>query len=315
MNCGPVGVFLPFTPPYEVDPGSGLRERFEAAWPLISSVKGWLAKEEAFWLFACAAAAPMGSWIVEIGSAMGRSTTALVSGKNAHVPLLAIDPYPAQFDGSSRLRAFCENMDRLGAGLEVQLFQGTSEEAARARTAVFATAAKRAAASTTLTAPASGGPGADSSGREPCHDRVFRLGQTKEYPHKAGSTAEAQVGLLFVDGLHDRHSVLLDIDLWEGLIIEGGVVAFHDAFFRRGVTEALFARHLLNSQFRYERSVVNMSIFRRERGLGTGAVLASGLRLTMHTGHYVRNKATSIAVHRNWGWLQRLFPPLPDFEY
>jgi len=199
------------------------------------------------------------------------------------------------------MRAFCENMDRIGAPADVQLFWGTSEEAARLRALVFATA----------TARADGGRGEEVSlfpdgGDEAarCQRRIFRV-----------NDAEAEIGLLFIDGRHDRDSVVLDIDLWEPLVAEGGSVIFHDAFLRRGVTQALFERHLFNSQFRYERSVVNTSVFRRVGGLATAAKLGSGLRMTVRTGHFARNVARTVGVRRNWRWLQRILPPLPDFEY
>ena len=62
------------------------------------------------------------------------------------------------------------------------------------------------------------------------------------------------IGLLFVDGLHDRNSVLADIHRWEPSVVMGGLVYFHDAFFRRGVTLAVLERHLLNPRFRYRGS-------------------------------------------------------------
>lgn len=297
---------------------------FEAAWPAIASIRGWLAKEEAAALHAAAGTVPPGRWIVEIGSAFGRSTAALVSGKRRGVPVLAIDPYggPVATTPPDRMRAFCDNMDRLGAGAEVQLFWGTSEEAARWRTLVFATAEARAGVLETCrgaAASADRGLFADAcDAPPPCRHRVFRVdaARTSASVENAGAPArESQIGLLFVDGLHYRASVLLDIDLWEPLVGEGGTVVFHDAFFRRGVTAALFERHLLNSEFRYERSLVNTSIFRRAGGLGTVAVLASGLRMAARTGHFARNEATTVGVRRDWRWLQRLFPPLPDFEY
>jgi predicted O-methyltransferase YrrM len=276
---------------------------FESAWPAIAATEGWLAMEEAAVLHEAAGMVSPARWIVEIGSHRGRSTAAMATGRRPGVSLLAIDPYggPDATTPPEHMRAFCENMDHIGAGADVQLYWGTSEEAARLRALVFAAANAR----------AGGGPGAEVSlfpdaGAEAahCRRRVFRV-----------NDAGAGIGLLFIDGRHDRDSVVLDIDLWEPLVAEGGTVIFHDAFFRRGVTRALFERHLFNSQFRYERSVVNTSILRRAGGLTTAAKLGSGLRMTARTVHFARNIATTVGVRRNWRWLQRMLPPLPDFEY
>lgn len=249
----------------------------------------------------------------------------MATGKRPGVPLLAIDPYGgfAATTPPASMRAFCDNMDRLGAANDVQLFWGTSEEAARLRTLVFASARTRADGGVDVGAGAAAGREAalfPAAGEEaaPCRRRVFRVDDAGT-PGPAGvATAlasEPTIGLLFVDGRHDRASVLLDMDLWEPLVAEGGTVVFHDAFFRKGVTQALFERHLINSEFRYERSLVNTSIFCKAGRLGTGAALRSGLRMTARTGHLARNVAITVGVRRDWRWLQRLVPPSPDFEY
>jgi predicted O-methyltransferase YrrM len=289
---------------------------------MIESVDGWLAKEEAAALHAAASSVPPGQWIVEIGASSGRSTAAMVTGKRPGVPVLTIDPYASPSATRETMRAFCKNMDRVGTGHEVQLFWGTSEEAARSRSLVFAVAAARARvldARDRAAAPRDVRILANAQeGPAPCGPRVFRVDgpKTSSWIGEADVDAhEPEIGLLFIDGLHDEASVLLDIDLWEPLVAEGGTVVFHDAFFRGGVTHALFKRHLLNSEFRYERSLVNTSIFRRVGRLETVDVLLSGLRMTTRTTHYARNIATSIGVRNEWRWLQRLLPPLPDFEY
>lgn len=277
-------------------------EDFEAVWPVTSSTKGWLAKEEAEALYQGAAEVPPGQWIVEIGSHHGRSTTALAGGKRAGVHLLAIDPYGGRSkDEPPHLRAFCASMDRVGADGDVQLFWGTSQEAARYRRAVFAAAARR--------------PDVVDI-RDPDNPRVIRL-PDEHNPEQVAAIyeQEPEIGLLFIDGLHDRHSVLLDIELWEPLVAEGGLVCFHDAYFRRGVTLALFQRHLLNRQFRYERSVVNMAIFRRASRLRTRDAAGNVLGMTARLTHLARNLATTVGLRQNWNWLLRIAPPLPDFEY
>jgi hypothetical protein len=155
------------------------QSRFEAAWPVIESFDGWLAKEEAAALHAAASSVPPGHWIVEIGASSGRSTAAMATGKRPGVPVLTIDPYASPSATHDTMRAFCENMDRVGAGHEVQLFWGTSEEAARSRSLVFAVAAARARVLDTrdraaaprdvrILANAQEGPA-------PCGPRVFRV--------------------------------------------------------------------------------------------------------------------------------------------
>jgi predicted O-methyltransferase YrrM len=139
-------------------------------------------------------------------------------------------------------------------------------------------------------------------------------GRLRELLDGAGSAAAGWIGLLFVDGLHDRDSVLGDIDRWEPLVATGGLVYFHDAFFRRGVTQAVLKRHLLNSRFRYLGSVSNLAMFRRER-CGTAVTIASSLRLVLRLSYFARNVLTTVAIRRGWSWLVRLFPPEEDFEY
>ena len=57
----------------------------------------------------------------------------------------------------------------------------------------------------------------------------------------------ASIGLLFVDGAHDRSSVLADIDGWFPFVAPGGLIFFHDAFSSIGVTRALTERLLVTT--------------------------------------------------------------------
>ncbi len=248
----------------------------------------------------------------------------MAAGKGEGVPLLAIDPYGGTTATvpPTAMRAFCENMDRLGVADDVQLFWGKSEEAARSRTQIFATARQRLGRGDLRAGAVTRGeavlfPGSGEDAAQVRH-RVFRVDEASRPDPAGDAAADASppvIGLLFVDGRHDRVSVLQDIDLWEPHVGVGGTVVFHDAFFRRGVTRALFERHLVNRDFRYERSLVNTSIFRRTEPLGAGAALVSGLRMTTRTAHFARNMATTVGVRRDWKWLQRRLPPAPDFEY
>ena len=46
----------------------------------------------------------------------------------------------------------------------------------------------------------------------------------------ASRSVRAGIRLLFIDGLHDYKSVLQDFRLWEPKVINGGIIAFHDAY-------------------------------------------------------------------------------------
>ena len=294
---------------------------FEAAWPRTSGIPGWLAMEEAAVLHRWAARVAPGDWIVEIGSHRGRSTAALATGKSAGVPVLAIDPFESRQGGDppATLREFCANMDAIGAGPEVRIAWATSEEVARRRRAVFECAAR---ASSMEPAPETvdAGPSSPHPGSPDLHPRIVDVAgmRATDDPTRSapmGDGEQVRIGLLFVDGRHDRGSVVADIDLWEPLVAEGGVVIFHDAFFRIGVTEALFQRHALNRRFRYGGSVVNTSLFQRVEAAGPREMAVDALTMTLRLAHFARNMAITLGVRRNWRWLQRRFPPLPDFEY
>lgn len=261
---------------------------FEADWPLIAAIDGWLSKEQAAALHHAAVMVRPGCWIVEIGSASGRSTAALGLGKQDGVHVLAIDPYPGPplGPGGEALAAFCENMRRLGLDREVQVFRGPSSQAARTRHLVFEVA----------TAEASSRSGTSSGER-------------------VRAWEEPAIGLLFVDGLHDLQSVLGDIDAWEPHVVDDGLVLFHDAFFRVGVTLALLQRHLLNWRFRYLGSVGNLAMFQRRQRVGNREVARDSLRLLGRLSYFGRNMLTTVGVRRNSAPLLKLFPPEEDFEY
>lgn len=227
---------------------------------------------------------------MEIGSHHGRSTVAIAKGKAKSVALLAVDPFfdPPYGKGDAAFRAFRSNIERLG--LEgVTLFRGTSEEAARCHDLLFEVVDNQSLHHIT-----------DEHGRGPVCTRGIDRGQ---------------IGLLFLDGLHDRNSVLRDIDLWEPFIVKGGLIYFHDAFFRLGVTLALLERHVLNSWFRYLGCVGNLAMFRRERVVGNKDMLRDAVRLMGRLGYFGRNMLTTLALRRQWSPVLKLLPPEEDFEY
>jgi hypothetical protein len=67
---------------------------FAEAWPLIDSVNGWLGRPEAELLFEMAVPLACGSTVTEIGSYLGRSTTALGLGARRNGSrVVAVDPH------------------------------------------------------------------------------------------------------------------------------------------------------------------------------------------------------------------------------
>jgi predicted O-methyltransferase YrrM len=263
------------TAPTQDRPPSAPGEGFETVWPRIAPIEGWLSREQAIALYEAAGTVAPGRWIVELGSHHGRSTVALAKGKQESAGLLAVDPFPR---GDAAYNAFLDNLRSLGLGGDVQLFRGTSEEAAR------------------------------------YHELLFEVAGGEAFGDKQ-EMSRTEIGLLFVDGLHDRNSVLRDIELWEPLIGEGGLVYFHDAFFRLGVTLAVLERHLLNSWFRYLGSVGNLAMFRRERDVGNREMVRGSIRLLGRLGYFGRNVVTTVALRREWSAVLRLLPPEEDFEY
>jgi methyltransferase family protein len=262
---------------------------FDAVWPRIAAINGWLSREQARALHAASATVGSGAWIVEIGSHEGRSTAALALGRKAPAPLLAIDPYPPRplGGGDAALAAFADNMRRLGCHEDVHVFRGTSDAAARSLPLLCEVAAGH-------------------SGRTAGSD---------EPPVGLPVAVAPSIGLLFVDGLHDRNSVLRDIDSWEPHVAAGGLAFFHDAFFRLGVTLALLQRHLLNFEFRYLGSVGNLAMFRRAAAVENREALGDSVRLLGRLSYFGRNLLTTLGVRRGWTPLLRAFPPEEDFEY
>lgn len=103
------------------------------------------------------------------------------------------------------------------------------------------------------------------------------------------------IGLLFIDGAHDRQSVIKDIDLWEPRVAERGLVFFHDAFSALGTTEALTLRHLWSRHFRYVNVERTLISFRRER-LSAVESVQSSLRVAARYPYFARNIAIKVML-------------------
>jgi predicted O-methyltransferase YrrM len=113
------------------------------------------------------------------------------------------------------------------------------------------------------------------------------------------------VGLLYVDGAHDRASVLTDLEQWEPFVRDGGFVCVHDAFSSPGVTTALLQRHLVDTSFRYLGSVRSLAMFRRER-LSRAAASWKALRMTARLAYFGRNILVKVALRRGWQGVARV---------
>lgn len=107
------------------------------------------------------------------------------------------------------------------------------------------------------------------------------------------------IGLILIDGAHDRASVIADIDGWEHHVAPGGIVMFHDAFSSVGVTRALTERHLLGRQFRCLGSHRSLVVLRRE-DLGPVGQLRSTSRFAAGYPYFARNLAIKLSLRRGW---------------
>ena len=73
------------------------------------------------------------------------------------------------------------------------------------------------------------------------------LDQVETFPGVSADASSAwdrgSIGMLFVDGAHDRASVLTDIDGWAPHLADRASILLHDAYSSPGVTIALFERY------------------------------------------------------------------------
>ncbi len=141
---------------------------------------------------------------------------------------------------------------------------------------------------------------------ESFHDTVCRFGLADVAVFR-GLSREASaawtcgpVGLLFIDGAHDRSSVLADIDGWEPTLAPGALVFVHDAFSSVGVTSALTSRYLFTRSYRYVGSTRSLVAFVREPIGGVRAV-AQSARLLPRYAYFARNVAIKVSLRRGWG--------------
>jgi hypothetical protein len=121
---------------------------------------------------------------------------------------------------------------------------------------------------------------------------------------EAARQFDGEVDLLYIDGAHDRESVLADLDGWR----VRGETFVHDAFSAKGVTLALLERRAFSRRWRYLGSVRSLAHFRREPvSLPSAAI--NGLRMTSRLTYFARNAAIKVLISRgrsaHWlGWAE-----------
>jgi len=116
---------------------------------------------------------------------------------------------------------------------------------------------------------------------------------------------QGPIGFVFIDGAHDRRSVLNDIDGWTCMLTDGGMVFLHDAFSSVGVTTAILQRFLSARNFAYMGAEQSLAMFRR-CSPSIGVAGSTSARLLIQLPYFVRNLAVKVAVRRGWQRLSRL---------
>lgn len=105
------------------------------------------------------------------------------------------------------------------------------------------------------------------------------------------------IGLVWVDGAHDRLNVLADIDGWTPALVPSGRVYFHDAFSAPGVTFALFQR-MLGSSWRYLGSRRSLAMFQH-----SPATPVSTVRMVGRLAYFARNVVIKVGFKRDQRWV------------
>lgn len=120
----------------------------------------------------------------------------------------------------------------------------------------------------------------------------------------AASWQGPEVWLAWIDGAHDRTSVLVDIDAWDAHLAPGGSMLLHDAFSAIGTTEAVLQRLWFSRRYRYVGCVRTLVEFRKE---DRSVLQAAGdaLRLSGRLIFFARMVAIKLARRRGLGGLER----------
>jgi predicted O-methyltransferase YrrM len=110
------------------------------------------------------------------------------------------------------------------------------------------------------------------------------------------------IAMLFVDGAHDRESVLADIDGWDSYLTPDATILFHDAFSSPGVTIALIERYFGRAGIEYVGSVGSLAQIRKTQ---QAARIKSSARILLRLPWFARNLAVKVAIRRRWPRVQR----------
>ena len=114
------------------------------------------------------------------------------------------------------------------------------------------------------------------------------------------------VALAWIDGAHDRRSVLIDIDRWDEHLVEGGTMLLHDAFSAIGTSEAVLARLWWTRRYRYVGCVRTLVEFRKEPR-SVPEALVDAVRLSPRLAFFARMVAIKLARRRRLHGMERLF--------
>jgi predicted O-methyltransferase YrrM len=138
------------------------------------------------------------------------------------------------------------------------------------------------------------------------HENLLRAGVDDRVRVVRGTSEVAardwdggDVALVYIDGAHDRQSVVIDIEGWTRWLGENGLLFLHDAFSSTGVTAALLQRLLGRRRFEYLGAERSLAMFRKCAPSRRAAVVSS-LRLVARLPYFGRNLAIKVAMRRNW---------------
>ncbi|NJL04044.1 MAG: class I SAM-dependent methyltransferase [Chloroflexaceae bacterium] len=127
----------------------------------------------------------------------------------------------------------------------------------------------------------------------------------------AARELDVPVELLFIDGSHAYEDVLTDFVLWFPRLVEGGVVAFHDAmrWAKWPDVPRFVDRHVLPSRYVRDAAIVDSMVYARRTVAATPADLARNrVVLLWKQGYDAGSQLPLPRPLKKWGerWLKRV---------